>query len=145
MSIFPYVFFVYKIKSSLDFSSKILIFIVLFTFDITSMARTNKRGIAAKKAQQKKQASRIKGSRKFEYPKRKLDLEEGKELGIITQMTNPAGNTYHWFHGGRKICWETRLRVDPDGYRYIRTPSGGSEMVEIPMSGWVLKQMSKRR
>lgn len=109
------------------------------------MARTNKRGIAAKKAQQKKQASRIKGSRKFEYPKRKLDLEEGKELGIITQMTNPAGNTYHWFHGGRKICWETRLRVDPDGYRYIRTPSGGSEMVEIPMSGWVLKQMSKRR
>ncbi len=107
------------------------------------MARTNKRWIAAKKAQQKKQAARIKGSRRFDYPKRKLDLEEGKELGVITQMVNPAGNTYHWFHSGRKICWETRLRIDGDWYRYIRTPSWWTQMVEVPMSGWVRKQLSK--
>ena len=35
------------------------------------MARTNKRGIAAKKAVAQKQAARLKGGRRFEYPKRK--------------------------------------------------------------------------
>jgi hypothetical protein len=107
------------------------------------MARTNKRGIAAKKAQQKKQASRIAGTRRFDYPKRKLELDNAKDMGVIIQMTNPAGRTYHWFAKGRKVCRETRLRVDPDGYRYIRTPSGGSEMVDAPMSGWVRKQMMR--
>jgi len=43
-------------------------------------SRTNKQGIAKKKAQQAKQASRVRGSRRFDYPKRKLELEEAKEL-----------------------------------------------------------------
>lgn len=55
------------------------------------MARTNKRGIAAKKAVQQKQANRLKGGRRFEYPKRKLELEEAKELGIIGVVGNPKG------------------------------------------------------
>ncbi|MBQ7617102.1 hypothetical protein IJ913_01500 [bacterium] len=46
-------------------------------------SRTNKQGIAKKKAQQAKQASRIRGSRRFDYPKRKLELEEAKELGVV--------------------------------------------------------------
>jgi len=46
-------------------------------------SRTNKRGIAAKKSQLQKQAKKFKGAKKFTYPKRKLDLEEAKELGII--------------------------------------------------------------
>jgi len=33
-----------------------------------------------KKAQQAKQASRVRGARRFDYPKRKLELEEAKEL-----------------------------------------------------------------
>ncbi|MBP6086489.1 hypothetical protein KA478_04940 [Patescibacteria group bacterium] len=47
------------------------------------MARTNKQGIAAKKAQLQKQASRTKGQKKWEYPKRKTNLEEAKEFGFI--------------------------------------------------------------
>lgn len=43
-------------------------------------SRTNKQGIAKKKAQQQKQASRLKGAKRFDYPRRKLDLEEAKML-----------------------------------------------------------------
>ena len=99
-------------------------------------SRTNKQGIAKKKAQLQKQASRTKWTKRFEYPKRRLDLNDGKEWGAIGVMTNPKWNTYHWFLRWRKVCWETRLRVDPDGYRFIKTPSGGSEMVYVPASGW---------
>ncbi len=106
-------------------------------------SRTNKRGIAAKKAQQQKQAKRLKGYKKFEYPKRKLDLEQAKEIGIIGVVKNPKGNEYHRFLRGRKICRETRLRVDRDGYRFIRTPSGGSEVVVAPSSGWTRKKLMK--
>jgi hypothetical protein len=98
-------------------------------------SRTNKQGIAKKKAQQQKQATRLKGAKRFDYPKRKLDLNEGKERGVVGNMTNPKGNEYHRFLRGRKICRETKLRVDPDGYRYIKTPAGGSEMVFVPTSG----------
>jgi hypothetical protein len=97
-------------------------------------SRTNKQGIAKKKALQQKQATRLKGAKRFDYPKRRLDLSDGKEWGIIGSMTNPKGNDYHRFIRGRKVCRETRLRIDPDGYRYIKTPSGGSEMVYVPSS-----------
>lgn len=107
------------------------------------MARTNKRGIAAKKAVQQKQANRLKGGRRFEYPKRKVDLEDAKEIGFIGVVTNPKGGTYNRFLKGRKVCRETRLRTDPDGYRFVRTPSGGSEVVVAPMSGWIAKKMRK--
>ena len=52
-------------------------------------SRTNKQGIAKKKSQQQKQATRLRGSKRFEYPKRKLTIEEGKELGVIGVNTNP--------------------------------------------------------
>lgn len=106
-------------------------------------ARTNKRGIAAKKAQQQKQAQRIKGAKRFEYPKRKLELQEAKELWIIGVVTNPRGGDYHRFLRGRKICRETRLRIDPDGYRYIKSPAGGWEVVSIVLSGWTRKKLCK--
>lgn len=106
-------------------------------------SRTNKQGIAKKKAQQSKQANRLKGMKRFEYPKRKLTLEEGKDFWAIWIYTNPKWHDYHRFLRGRKICWETRLRTDPDGFRYIRTPSGGSEMVTAPMSGWTRTKMRK--
>ena len=52
-----------------------------FCFLCVKMAsRTNKQGIAKKKAQQAKQASRVRGARRFDYPKRKLELEEAKDL-----------------------------------------------------------------
>ena len=94
-------------------------------------------------ASRTKQASRVRGSRRFDYPKRKLELEEAKELGIVGIYTNPKGATYNRFLRGRKVCWETRLRTDPDGYRYIRTPAGGSEMVSAPASGWTRGKMRK--
>lgn len=108
-------------------------------------SRTNKQGIAKKKAQQQKQAARTKWSKRFEYPKRKIDLEDAKEIGVIWVKTNPKGHDYHRFLRGRKICWETRLRIDPDGYRFIRTPSGGSEMVEVPVSGWMRTKLRKNK
>ncbi len=52
-------------------------------------SRTNKKGIAQKKVQLQKQAKRLKGVKRFEYPKRKLDLEEAKELGIVGVAKNP--------------------------------------------------------
>jgi len=107
------------------------------------MARTNKKGIAAKKRQLQKQASRTKGERKFTYPKRKLNLEEAKELGIVWAKTNPKGNTYNRFLKWRKICWETRLRVDADGYRLVKLPSGGMDFVEVPITGWLRKKLVK--
>lgn len=106
-------------------------------------SRTNKQGIAKKKAQQQKQASRLKGAKRFDYPKRKLDLQDGKDWGAVGVITNPKGNEYHWFLRGRKVCRETRLRVDPDGYRYIKTPSGGSEVVFAPISGWTKSKLRK--
>jgi len=60
-------------------------------------SRTNKRGIAQKKAQLQKQAKRTKGLNKFTYPKRKLDLDDAKEIGIIGVVKNPAGHEYNWF------------------------------------------------
>jgi len=115
-----------------------------FTFEFsTHMARTNKRGIAANKAKLQKQAARLKGAKRFEYPTRKLTIEEGKELGVIGVVTNPKGHDYTRFLRGRKICRETRLRVDPDGYRYIKTPSGGGESVSVEVSGWTRKRMIK--
>jgi hypothetical protein len=98
-------------------------------------SRTNKRGIAAKKVQQQKQAARTRGAKKFTYPKRKLDIDEAKEFGVIGVVKNPKGNEYNRFLRGRKICRETGLRVDPDGYRVIRTPAGGTEIVVAPISG----------
>jgi hypothetical protein len=106
-------------------------------------SRTNKRWIAAKKVQQQKQAQRLKWLKRFEYPKRKIELEEAKELWVVWVSKNPRWAEYNRFIRGRKICRETRLRVDPDGYRYIRTPSGGSEMVQVPVSGWLRTRMRK--
>lgn len=112
-------------------------------FFVLMASRTNKRGIAAKKSQLQKQAGRMKGAQRFTYPKRKLSLEEAKELGIVGSEVNPKGHAYNRFLKGRKICRETRLRVDPDGWRYIRTPSGGSDFVEVPVGGWLRKKLIK--
>lgn len=106
-------------------------------------SRTNKQGIAKKKAQQQKQSNRTKGAKRFEYPKRKLTLEEAKELGVVGGKTNLKGHEYNRFLRGRKVCWETKIRIDPDGYRYIKTPSGGSEMVQAPSSGWSRVKLNK--
>ncbi len=106
-------------------------------------SRTNKRWIAAKKAQQQKQAKKFKWLKRFEYPKRKLDLEDAKEIWVVWVSKNPKGGEYHRFLRWRKVCRETRLRVDPDGYRYIRTPSWWSEMVQIPVSGWLRTKLKK--
>ena len=106
-------------------------------------SRTNKGGIAKKKAQLEKQAARTKGQARFSYPKRKLSIEEGKEWGAIGVQTNPKGHTYHWFLRGRKICVETRMRVDPDGRRFVKKPSGASDFVQVHLSGWGRRKMMK--
>lgn len=106
-------------------------------------ARTNKRWIAAKKAQLAKQAGRMKGAPRFDYPKRKLSLEEAKELGVVGSQMNPKGKSYNWFLRGRKLCWETRMRVDPDGYRYVKLPSGWTDFHDVVLSGWARKKIAK--
>lgn len=106
-------------------------------------SRTNKQWIAKKKAQLQKQASRSKGTRRFEYPKRRLDINDWQTRWAVGVMTNPKWNTYHRFLRGRKVCRETRLRIDPDGYRFIKTPSWGSEMVYVPASGWTRVRLRK--
>lgn len=108
-------------------------------------SRTNKQGIAKKKAQQAKQASRIRGAKRFDYPKRNIGLEQAMAEGFIHEVKNPKGNTYHWFRKGRKICWETRQRVDPDGFRYILSPSGSSLVVSVGSSGFVRRKLRKTR
>jgi len=106
-------------------------------------SRTNKRWIAAKKAQLEKQASRMKGAKRFEYPKRKLSLDDAKDMSVIGAQMNPKGHTYNWYLKGRKVCRETRLRVDPDGFRYVKLPSGGGDFVHVPVSGWLRKKLIK--
>ena len=86
-------------------------------------SRTNKQGIASKKAQLRKQ--------------------DAKDMGVVGVETNPRGHGFHRFQKGRKICRETRLRVDPDGFRFVKRPSGGSDFVEVPTSGWLRKKLVK--
>ena len=109
------------------------------------MARTNKQGIAKKKAIQAKQANRIRGAKRFNYPKRNVSLEVAMQEGFVHEVKNPKGNVWHWFFRGRKICWETKLRTDPDGFRYVRSPSGGMLVVPVGQSGFVRRKLMKRR
>lgn len=107
------------------------------------MARTNKKWIAAKKAQLQKQAGRLKWEKKFNYPKRKISIEQGKELWFIWAKTNPKGNTFNRFLKWRKICWETRLKVDTDWFSLTKLPSGWLQFVEVPVWWWLRKKMMK--
>lgn len=106
-------------------------------------SRTNKKWIAAKKAQLQKQAWRLKGCKRFEYPKRKLSLQEAKELWVIWGKTNPKWREYNRFLKWRKMCWETKLRVDPDWYRLVKLPNWWMEFVEVTISWWLRKKISK--
>lgn len=106
-------------------------------------SRTNKKGIAQKKAQLERQAKRLKGAKRFDYPKRNLGIDMAKEISVIGAQTNPKGNTYYRFLKGRKICWETRMRMDPDGYRLVKLPSGGMDFREVMMSGRARKKLMK--
>lgn len=106
-------------------------------------SRTNKKWIASKKAQLQKQASRMKWAKKFTYPTRRLSIVEWKEIWAIWAKENPKWHTYNWFLKWRKVCYETRLRCDPDGYRLVKLPSGWLEFVEAPLSGWTRKRLMK--
>lgn len=116
--------------------------ILLHLFDYT-MSRTNKKGIAQKKVLLAKQAARNKWAKRFDYPKRKVSLEEAKERGFIGAVVNPKGNTYHWFQRWRKVCRETRMRIDPQGFRFVKLPGGGAQMVEVHLSGRGRKRLVK--
>lgn len=106
-------------------------------------SRTNKKWIAAKKKQLQKQAGLAKWEKKFNYPKRKVSLEQAKELWFVWAKTNPSWATYNRFLRWRKICWETKLKVDSDGYALTKLPSWGLEFVEVPVSWWLRKKLSK--
>ena len=107
------------------------------------MARTNKKWIAAKKKQLQKQASRTKWARKFNYHKRKVSLDEAKNLWFVWAKTNPKWNTFHRFLKWRKICWETNLPIDSDWYALTKLPSGWLEFVERPIWWWLRKKLAK--
>lgn len=117
--------------------------LLTINYKLHMASRTNKQWIAKKKAVQSKQANRLKWMKKFEYPKRKLTLEEAKDLWVIGIWVNPKWHEYNRFLRWRKMCRETRLRMDPDGYRYIRTPAGWSEMVEVWVSGRSRSKLKK--
>lgn len=108
------------------------------------MARTNMAWIAKKKAAQQKSAKLRLWSKKFEYPKRNLSLDEAIATWAIWWQENPRGNTFHWFMRGRKICRETRLRVDSDGYRLVRLPSGWVDFVTVMQSWRTRKKLVKK-
>jgi hypothetical protein len=105
--------------------------------------RTNKQWIASKKAQQAKQANRTRWTKRFEYPKRNIDIDEAMNQWVIWVQTNPRGNTFHRFLRWRKICWETRQRIDTDGYRVVRLPSGWVDYIQIMQSGWIRRRIMK--
>ena len=108
------------------------------------MARTNMAWIAKKKAAQQKSAKLRLWTTKFEYPKRNLALDEAIANGVIWWQANPKWNTYHWFLRGRKICRETRLRVDTDWYRLVRLPSGWVDFVTVMQSWRTRKKLVKK-
>ena len=107
------------------------------------MARTNKKWIASKKAQLHKQAGITKWAKKFNYPKRRVSLEEAKNLWFVWAKVNPKWNTNHRFLRWRKICWETRLKVDSDAFAITKLPSGWLEFVEVPVGWWLRKKLMK--
>jgi hypothetical protein len=62
---------------------------------------------------------------------------------VIGVSINPKGREYHWFLKGRRVCRETRLKMDPDGYRMIVLPSGSTDFVEVMQSGRVRSKIIK--
>ena len=107
------------------------------------MARTNKKWIAQKKAQLHKQAKLWKWAKKFNYPKRRLSVEEWKTIWVIWSKKNPKNHEYNRFLKWRKNCIETWTSVDPDGFRLINLPSWGLDFVDVPMSWWMRKKLIK--
>jgi hypothetical protein len=67
-----------------------------------------------------------------------------RRFGVVGVVKNPLGHEYHWFLKGRKICWETGVRVDPDGFRMVKPPAGGMEVVEIVPSGRLRRKLKNR-
>lgn len=106
-------------------------------------SRTNKKWIAQKKAQLEKQAKRLKWAKRFEYPKRNISIEMAKELWIVWWKTNPKWRTNYRFLRWRKICWETRMRMDHDWYKLVKVPSWWLEFVEVMLSWWSRKKLIK--
>ncbi len=83
------------------------------------MARTNKQGIAKKKAQQAKQKALS------WWNKTK------QEDGLKRDYTNPLWSSYTRFmRSGKRINDTTSCREDPDGYRIKRKPSWGEPTFE---------------
>ena len=80
------------------------------------MSRTDKKGARVAKEQAAKLA-KIRSTRVKEYTK-VTSIEHGMSNGLLNKVTNPLGNTYHWFVYGRKNCYETGIKLDRDGYRY---------------------------
>ncbi len=83
------------------------------------MARTNKK----KQRENKKRASNTPTLR-FKNPRQRLSLTEAKERGIVVPRKNPDGHIFHWFVKGRKACYETKMKFDPDGYRFYKNDGG---------------------
>lgn len=81
------------------------------------MSRTDKQGIARSKQLQQK-FNRIKGlnMQPFYANIAKKSLQQAKDDGDIYVIVNPLGHTFHWYRRGRKSCFETGLKIDPDGY-----------------------------
>ncbi len=82
------------------------------------MTRTNKRGIAKSKQMQSKKGKKQKADDMQSYYKKiaSQKIEDLKLNGLAKEVVNPLGRAYFWFTRWRKVCLNTKLKFDPDGF-----------------------------
>ena len=81
------------------------------------MTRTNKQGIAKKKKLQVKSCKdRNIDMRDYWRGIARRSFEDQKINWNIKQVKDPSGKTYWWYTKGRKVCLETKLKLNPNGY-----------------------------
>ena len=82
------------------------------------MTRTNKRGIAKSKQQQSKKGKKQKCDDMQGHFKKiaSMKLDDLKLNWLAKEVVNPLWRAYFWFTKWRKVCLDTKLKFDPDGF-----------------------------
>jgi len=108
------------------------------------MGRTNKQGIAKSKSlKQKNKKSKSSGGQEYYHNIARRPFKELKNGGMLETIANPAGNTYHWFTKGRRSCYETKLKLDPDGFSKFKQIPLSNGTYHKSGSSWLRKKLRR--
>ena len=109
-------------------------------------SRTNKQGIAKKKAQLQK-LKMLKVWAKRRLKNKNLSEEEKIEKWFIFEMINPKWKKFSRDKSWRKvICLQTWMREDEDGYRLLFKPNSSElEYVYSGLNARLRRKLKRRK